>query len=335
MDKAHVFPDDYPFVVDREDKPRSPAYDGENERKSDQYMAQEWDMDFAGAGSAFFDPALLERLEGDYCSPPARRGRLIYDCESLEPTSWVDDPHGPIMLWCVLINGRPAPGEYGNGCDVAAGTGATPSTQKVMDLNTGESQAEYADARRDPVEFARDAVAMSKWFHGAKLIWEINGVGGIFKKIVVACGYRCLYYKVNETGLIAKPTDMPGWHSSPSSKRELFEEWREALGRECFERSRETLRDAAGYIYSDGGGVVHNGERNADDPSAAGSNHGDRAIASALCCKLVKNHHKHRAVGSVAKVEPRQTAKPGSVAWMIEQEKRDTEDGDLYGGLVL
>lgn len=336
LDKEYPFPEDYPFHLDVENKPRSPAYDAENERKSNQYMAQEWDMDFAGAGTVFFRPEFLEKIQERCCKPARRRGRLAYDPDTLEPVKWIDDPNGNISLWVPILPGGPAEGRYAAGNDVSAGTGATPSSVVVADMDTGEQVAEYADARRTPPEFARDAIALCKWFCNAKMNWETNGPGAIFSKKIREFGYRHLYYrKANEATPAEKMTATPGTGTNDVVKRELLEAFRDILGVDFVPRSSSLIDDARGYQFNQTGGIDHKQAMMSDDMSAAKYNHGDRLMAAALCYKVIRD-------AGVPKRRPGNAAPPtekvagyGSVAWMIEQEQQQKLDQELYGDLKL
>lgn len=331
---SYRFPEEYPFILDG--KLRSPYYDGEVLRSpSKQKIASELDMEFAGSGGAFFDEDLLKRAEG-FCRAPLRQGRLEYDPDTFEPKRWVDDPRGPVSLWCELIDGRPAKDEYAAGSDIGAGTGATPSTLAIGGMKTGEKVCEYADAYRMPHQFAPDAIALCKWFHDAKLAWETPGPGSTFTRIVIQSGYRSLYYKrTGEDGLAPKPSTIPGWYPSADNKKSLMEDFRDALASgDWVERSEATLRDCRPYIFTETS-VEHAGAVTTDDPSGARLNHGDRAVASALCWKLIREAKKLQRQPKGNVLPAQQTAPPGSVAWIMEQEKLLKAERELMGGLRL
>lgn len=132
-------------------------------------------------------------------------------------------------------------------------------------------------------------MAACRWFkgssgNGAFLVWERNGPGRIFGDRVAELGYRNLYYRERETGLIAEPTDAAGWSSNAETKVALLGDYRTALANNRFVNpSREAVDELGEYVFS-GNSVEHTRSvSNAkEDPSGARNNHGDRVIADAL-----------------------------------------------------
>lgn len=283
-------------------QPRSPWYDAECRRRSHPMeIAQELDIDYLGSDYAFFDPAVLERIQRDEVRPAYRTGQLEFDTDTAEPLRWADGS-GPIHLWTLLDGpGRPANDrEYVVGVDVATGTtdasgkGASNSVISVGDRQTGEKVLEYAAAGISPYELAKLAVAICKWFQGpraagALLIWEANGPGRLFGDRVIDLGYRHVYYRANERSLSHKVTDTPGWYSTRENKLALIGEYRRALNESAFKnRSFEAIRECRFYVFTPAGGVAHSRSVNTVDPTGARENHGDRVVADALVWKGLK-----------------------------------------------
>ncbi len=293
LDK-HVFEEGYPFVLDG--KLRSLWYDQQCIRaSSDRDIAQELDIDYHGSDYTFFDVDKLEKHMVEHSRPPVFVGDLDYNPRTLSDFELVESEKGPLRLW--FSTGMRSPtGEYVAGCDVSAGTGASNSVISVVDCQDGSKVLEYANPYIDPLDFGEVAVAICKFMHGARLVWEANGPGRSFGKSVIAAGYRNIYYRTDETRLGHKSSDIPGWWATADSKRTLLTEYRDALHKGRFkESSKVALRECRYYIRQiEGNKIVHSGSASTDDPSGAKDNHGDRVVASALCCMLMGQSSKQR-----------------------------------------
>lgn len=297
------------------------------------HIAEEVDGDPSTAGHGFFSKFQLDDA-AKYCRPPRRVGRLVYDAETLEPIKFVDDPEGNLSIWCPMVGERPVMDDYSAGCDISAGVGSTPSCINLASMRTGEKAAEYADSKKPPREFACEAIAVAKWFFGAKLIWETPGPGAVFSKTIRLRGYRNLYRRrTNEGDLVPGMTDHIGWSPSPDLKRDLLEEFRDALGVAYLERSKLVLEECKDYRYGIDGNVEQSKARETDDPTKARHNHGDRVIAAALSWKVIKEGHL--LVAEPEREAPKQIAMPGSMAWLMEQEKALKANEEFEGSLRL
>lgn len=299
LDTAYKFPDDYEFITSGDwffgdGAVRSPWFDKECKRRgSRKTIAQELEIDYQASDSQFFDVPVLDRLARE-TFPPIKRGEADFDLESLEFRSFRQDAKGKLSLWIELDGkGMPKRDDYAIGADISTGTGASNSTLEIGLRRTGEKVGEIATPHMLPEKFARLAVAVAYWFSNkdgapAFLIWEDNGPGNAFGKTVVDLGFRNFFYRQNERSTDKKSTDVPGWWSSPETKRALLTDYRNALANGTFvERSRETLEECRYYVYHLDG-VEHSSALNSDDPSGARSNHGDRVVGSALLYKAIK-----------------------------------------------
>ncbi len=278
-------------------KLRSPWYDEQCARAAHPMeIAQELDIDYVGSSSPFFDGANLRKIESEIVKDPFLVGDLDYDPLSLEVRGFIPRANGPLRLWMNLDDkGRPAPGDYVLGADVATGTGASNSTITGGLQHTKEKVLEFALSTIRPEDMARYAVALAQWLkngegRGAKLIWEANGPGRNFGDQVIDSGYRFIYYRTDEGKITKRVTDTPGWFSTPVTKLSLLGEYRRALHDLAFiNRSKEAIEECYCYIFNTIGNVEHSGRSSADDPSGAKDNHGDRVIADALCWHLMKD----------------------------------------------
>jgi len=316
---------EFQFVVD--DHPvnrwgvRSPWYDHQCDRSlSMADIGQELDIDYHGSDYQFFDPSMLQMLIDEKVSRPTMVGELVYeftDSEVIlnEPETFHVAPKGKLKIWSLPSAGH----KYGMGIDVSSGTGASNSCITIGDKSTGEKVASYANPHITGYEFAALAVALAKWFNGAYMIWEAQGPGRPFGKYVVQkFGYLNVYFRRNEESVSRKMSDVPGWYSTSQGKLVLLTDYGLALKRETFNNREEiALEEAKQYIrLISNDTVVHARAAKTKDPSGARSNHGDRVMADALCC---------RAMGDLPDrpEQERPEALPGSMAYRWDQYQRE------------
>jgi hypothetical protein len=283
------YPADYHPILDG--KLRSPWYDGECVRATGpQEIAQELDIDYLGSGFQFFNQVKVQEAIRRDARQPILVGELEYDNTTADPVRFRESPQGCLRLWC-LLNGKGLPPREHRcvvGVDVSAGTGASNSCVVVWDETTNEKLAEFASPFVRPEALAKQAVAIARWFGGAKLIWESNGPGRQFGSRVMDLFYAPIYFRQREEGLSKKTSDIPGWAPTKETKLVLIGEYRAAIeSAQCANRSREALEECLEYIFQPGGGVGHSRESSKTDPSGAGASHGDRVVADALAWKCL------------------------------------------------
>jgi len=279
-------------------KPRSPWYDGECKRAgSVQEIAQELDIDFHGSDFSFFDPDMVADLLENTAHPPWLTGNLEFDNITAEPKRFVAHPDGMVKLWVNLYADRPPVGhDIAFGCDIAlgtkdpSGTGASNSTIVGTDLVTGDQVLALAVNGVQPGDFARIVVALARWFRvpgeeGALIVPEANGAGGMFIDSVATLGYHRMYMrqKEDDKSRHKRMLQVPGWWSSPTTKRSLLLQLAEALMLRTFiMRDRAAIEELRYYRHEKGDKVSHSRAEDAEDPSQARESHGDRVIGAAL-----------------------------------------------------
>lgn len=311
---------------DSSGKKRSPWYDNECLRTANlREIAKELDIDYEASGYQFFDPALLEVQMRKNVRPPDMRGDIDFDSTTCKPNAFLEREDGALRLWTsdtfrLDENGKPPKNKtYVAGCDIGVGSGNSNSTLSVVDAETGEKLAEYANANIKDYEFARFAVALCRWFQckndmGAYLIWEANGPGRAFGAQVLEIGYRNIYYREQSDGSVRKKaSDFPGWFTTKDNKRVLLGDLRRAESTgEFINRSAEAVEERRHYVHLSSGSIAHSRSVTTEDPTGARDNHGDRVIADALAYRGSKEYLLPTAVQEPEIPE-------GSFAWRIKQ----------------
>lgn len=307
---------------------RSPWYDVQCGRKgTSRAIAADLDIDPSGSVEQVFDALMIKDLTAKYCRPPYATCDLEYDKLTAEPVKLHEAKGGLCHLWLRLdADGKPPKGRYVFGADVAIGNGtATPSCLSAANAETGEKVLEYSNPSIEPKEFAYFMVAMARLFcddegHGGKLAWEIPGPGNTVTKHVIALGYRNVFYRQTEHRLKKEVSDVPGWSNSQDSFKSLIENYKDALrGHTFLNRSEFALSECLAFIFTADGYVTHTGWKDPRDGASAKINHGDRAVADALCWKLVDEGGKLVTVNvNTQKEEAPPTFQTGGLAWRAE-----------------
>lgn len=154
------------------------------------------------------------------------------------------------------------------------------------------------------------------------MIWEVPGPGLSYGHRVIELGYRNVHFRVIESSLSKKTTEVYGWQATNETRRVLLEEYRSALkGRQFVNRSKPALEECLYFIYTKMG-VEHSGHTGDRDPTGAGVNHGDRTIADALAWKMGKE------MVEAVKQKEQDAVLPGSLAWrrlLAKKQEREQE----------
>lgn len=289
------FPLDYKPILDN--KLRSPWYDLQCRRAAgDQEIAQELDIDYLGSGFQYFNARNINEAIKNCARPPEYVGDLEYDDATGEPIRFTENPGGSLRLWCMLDGDmRPIIGtdKFSAGADVSAGTGASNSCLSGFNIARCEKAFEYVNPHIRPEQFAKQVVAICKWFANAYLIWESYGPGRQFGSKLQELGYGNIYLRRRDEAISGKVSDIPGWCPTPEGKLVLMGSYRAAVEKgECINRSKEALEETLEYIHTPDGSIEHSRALSKVDPSGARKNHGDRCIADALAWKNLKER-KH------------------------------------------
>ena len=311
-----IYPDDYPFVADG--KLRSPWYDNQYARCANaREVAQELDIDFAGSDYSFFDADFINALRKKYARQPVLVGEVNYSVDGIQPREFRESDHGKLKLWMNLDGDQfavPEGKSYVVACDVSAGTGASNSVLTIAEIHTGHKIGVLKTPQMDPKDFARQAIAIAKYFNNAFLIWDASGpTGKVFTNVVIDSGYRYIYFRRNEKALGRRISDNPGYFLNSEAREALLTEYRADLSESRFiNPSDEGLQECLQFIRRPGGSVEHTASANSQDPSGARTAHGDEVIADALASLAVRQRSTIKA-GSTPEIPV------GSLAWRNKQ----------------
>lgn len=293
LDTSLFYPDNWNFILDAEDKPRSPWYDNECARAANkQEIAQELDIDYLGSDYPFFDHSMLREMENRVVRQPSWQGEYEYDMASCNYIKLTEIKGGRLKMW---LN----PDLKGHidsrlrlvcGIDIAAGTGASNSVITFANEYTGEEVAQWVCPNTRPEELANLAVSMCRHFNDAYLIWDAGGHGSTFGKKVMELNYTNIYFRQDEKSIAYRISKIPGYYFTRESKRDALSSLREAMHKgEYLPRNQEFFDEARQYVFMLAAQAIeHAGASSTIDPSGAKDNHGDRVIASSLCNKAIK-----------------------------------------------
>lgn len=314
-------------------KLRSPWYDIQCARAANaQEIAQELDIDYLGSGFQFFSADTIRERIREHARPPQIIGDLEYDDDTGEPIRFREHPDGSLKLWVLLDGNGEPPREHKItvGADVSAGTGASNSALAGWDNVTNGKVFEYVNAFVRPEQFAKQSVAICRWFGNPLLIWESGGPGRQFGSRVQELSYGNVYLRRREEALSKKVSEIPGVAQTKETKAAIMGEYRAAIEKaSILNRSKEALEECLEYIFAPDGSVVHSRATKKDDPSGAKANHGDRAMADALAWKGMQEY----AVRTISQEACKPSVPYGSLAWRNKmREERDNPRDRLPRG---
>jgi hypothetical protein len=286
------------FIADGSDKWRSPWYDTEEKRRDPRDVAQNIDMNPAGAGDNFFDHYVLARLRTDKMRKPSVVGDFSFDYTikgQLTNIKWrPGGGHKRFRWWGSLPLGRPNQAHnYIVCCDISLGTGASNSVAKVYDANTRECVGMFITSQLPPSEFADHVIAMCRWVGGRNgtpfLAWEANGPGNAFDARRRAHRYNYVYYDANYQLRNRKKSKKPGWYNTDKSSYAGLLLLRDALseslktiklGAYLHTYDEDTIQEYEDYIVYENGKIGPSGC--VDDTAGAKKAHGDTVIPDVI-----------------------------------------------------
>jgi hypothetical protein len=342
LDKQYQFPPDYRFVTSGEPTGghmpgvRSPFYDLECERIGDPAaVAEELDINPSGSVKQAFDPVLIGQLMLR-TDDPWWRGDIAFDPETGVPQGLVEQPQGRIKLWGVkpthkgLIPG----GVYAGGCDISQGTGATPSSLSIGDVDRRQKVLELCRSDLDPREFAALVVAICRAFATvdgtpALLCFESAGsVGGAFEKRCIELRFFRLWERATSTKFLSTSgVRRYGWMPTGNEKDLLLLEYHLALKRrEYYNPSKSALKQCLNFRVNKRGRIEHPREVPAPEGYESRFVHGDIVMADALLCKMFT--HVGGAAEPLRETAPVNECDPMDLNWRRRYAELQEVDAD-------
>ena len=282
---------------------RSVWYDSKCRTRRPRDIACNIDRRPKGSGASVFTNATMHRIEQSTIRPPSFSGDVVVkrDRKGFVVGGYViPGGVGRLKWWGKLKNGRPdLSHSFIVGGDIGLGRGASNSVLSIVDVNLSEEVGQWVCPNTSPEEFADIAVAICIWTGGPKkstyLIWESNGIGGVFEGRVVKNKYPFIYVRRDETAKRKKKKNKLGWCSTKGPEgtkyrllMELDVALKEGLSKQPISKHLtihcvHTLREMESYLFNNAG-TPHPAKVSDDDDSNASAAHGDRVIALGLCC---------------------------------------------------
>lgn len=296
-----------PFVADGGDSNeggwRSAWYDRKSLTRRPRDIACNIDRRPRGSGASVFTPATLHRMEENHVFSPKFKGDVVvkHGKDHLVRSGYtVPGGNNRLKWWGKLNGGRPDQSHnFILGADIGLGRGASNSVISIVDVNLCEEVGQWADSNTSPEDFADVAIALCSWVGGRDkepyLIWESNGIGGVFEKRVVENKYAFVYVRRDETQKRKKKKNKLGWWSSKGpdgTKFALLLDLDVAmkaglsdnpLTKHLIIHCEESVREMESYLFNQAG-TPHPAKSSEDDDTGGTAAHGDRVIALALCC---------------------------------------------------
>jgi hypothetical protein len=253
-------------------------------------MAQNVFANEVGSGSNFFTPSVVTSHMNEYAMPADR-------CELLRG-KWISSPHG---RWRVFRNGD-INREYVMFADPSYGTGSANAAICVMDAESREVVAEFADPNIPPHDLALEMVDVAMTAYRGRrhplIGWEVNGPGAALHHDFQRIGYTSVYRQRIVGTTTERLTVRIGWNSSRRAKRTLLGSLSRAISQGDIRiPSEDTLREMLDYVILDDGSIEAASVR--DISSGARESHGDRVIALAGALMLCEE-----GVGPERSVDP-------------------------------
>jgi len=324
------------LYIDEFGNPRSPWYDEQVAKLSPKIIAQEIDIDYDASDSKFFSgerDAELSKL----CREPYLQGEMAYDRTLLDNVEFKPTEKGRLKLWCYLgMDGKPAwDRQYVIGSDISTGSGASDTVHSVIDVKEMVKVAEWQSNTDSPSEAAKEGIALARFFNNAYMIWEANGPGAVYGRIIDEKEYYNIYYFRDERTDGSVATQRAGWYSTKDGKRELLTRYQNAI--ECdpailINYSKDSIDQLSFYIYGPNGSVVHSRSEASKEHESRGLNHGDNVIADALALKGVIEL-EGKVPDNVEEEETEYTPKvveKNTLAYRHQQYRKETEEAGRW-----
>lgn len=235
-------------------------------------------------GSGFFNSiAITGQLEKCVAGVRAELVKVKEGLAGREKWVFQETARGRWWVWGG-INPR-ADHTYSIFADPSYGVGAANAIACVVNDQTREQVAEFADPSTPPLELAREMAKAAKGpFAGA--LWEAligferNGPGMEMDGHLKREGHTRIYRQRAQGEVTDRESRRYGWQSNRDTKRALFAAWDRAITwGDLTMRSADCLREALGYVVCADGSIDTAAKY--DLETGAREGHGDRVVAAA------------------------------------------------------
>jgi hypothetical protein len=298
LNKDQPPPADYHFILDGRD--RSPYFDFKVRGKTTEFIAREMEADESGSSTQLnLDTVRNLKAAGERMGRlrPTYRGRLKFSIAHFLTdeftVDFIEDPQGPLRLWCELVDGRaPLGTAYAEGNDISGGTGRSNSVVSLFDRANGKQCGEYVTGFDNPIQLARIASALGWMFAGdeklAMLNFDVIGsVGSIFRNELKRLGYWHFFRRDSRDETTDKPTEMIGTHFTDGPGEYITDLIDACAAGRAEVRSADCFDEFSQYGWLDGS-IVHLKSHDSPEESEGRKTHGDRACAAALAWAAVQ-----------------------------------------------
>ena len=316
---------------------RSVYYDRQSKTRRARDIACNLDMRPRGSGSSVFTPATLHRIEQTCVSEPKFKGDVVVKYDRKHKVNGYKVVAGGVCRlkwWGKLYNGRPDQSHnFIIGGDIGLGRGASNSVLSIVDVNLGEEVGQWVCANTSPENFADTAIALCKWIGGRDkepyLIWESNGIGGVFEGRIVENQYPFIYVRRDETAKRKKKKNKLGWCNTKGPEGTKFSlllnldvALKAGLSKNPMSKHLkihcvETIREMESYLFNNAG-TPHPAKAAEDEDGSANAAHGDRVIALGLCCLALTYQPK-------ALIDKQKASNGNSLGQRMKQRKLDRQ----------
>lgn len=345
LDPEFQYPPDYEFVTTGEPtgghmpNVRSPWYDAEAHGIGDPgTVGEELDINPAGSVRQVFDPLIINRLAAR-CENPWWRGDLAFDPDTGVPNGLIDQQGGDIKLWGIRPDrfGLIKPGHYAAAADISQGTGNTPSSLAIGDVDRRAKVLELNRGDLDPREFAALCVALCRLFKTvdgtpAMLVFEKAGpTGSSFEKKALELDFYRMWQRATSTKFLStQGATKYGWMPTGNEKGFLLNEYMLSLKRGEFHNpSKLALKQTLNFKKNKKNQPEHPPEVPAPEGWGARYVHGDIVIADGLLCMLFTDMAGPAQPVNEPMIEKPDGCNPMSLSWrwaLAEQQAQERDE---------